>query len=77
MAVDFRAQGQPERARAALEMAARADPSLPGVHLEIATIDLQQGNADAARAEIQKELAIVPESAAALALKHRLEAASN
>lgn len=76
MAGNYRAQGQLGRAKTALEVAARADPSLPGVHLEIATIDLQQGDAKGARKQIEKELAIVPESASALALKHRLEEAS-
>jgi protein O-GlcNAc transferase len=77
MAETYRAQNQLERAKALLEEAARADPSLPGVHLEIATIDLQQGNPGKARAEVQKELAIVPDSAAALALRRRLEGASH
>lgn len=77
MAENYRAQDQPERAKSLLEKAAQADPSLPGVHLEIATIDFQQGNSQSARTEVQKELAIVPDSAAALALKSRLEAAAS
>jgi len=75
MAENYRAQDQPERAKSLLEKAAQADPSLPGVHLEIATIDFQQGNSQSARTEVQKELAIVPDSAPALALKSRLDAA--
>ena len=77
MAENYRAQNQLERAKALLEEAAQADPSLPGVHLEIATIDFQQGNSQSALAEVQKELAIVPDSAAALALKSRLEGSSH
>lgn len=76
MAGNYRAQGQLGRAKTALEMAANADPSLPGVHLEIATIDLQQGDTEGARKQVEEELAIVPESETALALKHRLEDAS-
>jgi hypothetical protein len=48
---------------------------LPDIHLALAEIYLEQGKHDAARQEVEQELAIVPESVAALALKKRLEAA--
>jgi protein O-GlcNAc transferase len=72
MAEGYRAQGHLDRARALLESAVRIDPKLPGIHLEIAEIALAQGKTQDALSEARKELAIVPESAAALALMNRL-----
>jgi len=73
MAEGYRAQGQLDRAKTLLESAVREDPKLPGLHLEIAEIALQQGNTQVALAEVRKELALVPQSAAALALESRLK----
>ncbi len=70
---EFRVQpGRIERAIRAFQRAARADPKLPGIHLALAEIYLEQGKIADAQNEIEKELAIVPESSAALALKQRL-----
>jgi hypothetical protein len=48
---------------------------LPDIHLALAKIYLERGKQAEARQEVEQELAIVPESVAALALKKRLEAA--
>ncbi len=52
--------------------AAAADPALPGIHLALAQIYRQQGKLAGARQEIERELAVVPESVAALAFKEDL-----
>jgi Tfp pilus assembly protein PilF len=74
-AENYRVLGQLERAILVFQRAAQADPKLPDIHLALAEIYLEQGKHDAARQEIEQELAIVPESVAALVLKKRLEAA--
>jgi tetratricopeptide (TPR) repeat protein len=71
---NYRVQGRPELAVRAFERAARADPKLPEIHLALAQIHAEQKNWASARAEIERELAIVPESAGALALRRRIEA---
>ena len=71
---NYRVQGRPELAVRAFERAAQADPKLPEIHLALAQIHAEQKNWASARAEIEKELAIVPESAGALALRRRIEA---
>jgi tetratricopeptide (TPR) repeat protein len=71
---NYRVQGRPELALRAFERAARADPKLPEIHLALAQIHAEQKNWASARAEIERELAIVPESAGALALRRRIEA---
>jgi tetratricopeptide (TPR) repeat protein len=71
---NYRVQGRADLAARAFERAATADPKLPEIHLALAQIHLEQKNYGEARAEIDRELAIVPESAGALALKRRLEA---
>ena len=71
---NYRVQGRLDLAVRAFERAAQADPRLPEVHLALAQIHLGQKNFASARAEIERELALVPESAGALALKQRLEA---
>jgi Tfp pilus assembly protein PilF len=48
---------------------------LPDIHLALAEIYLERGKQAEARQEVEPELAIVPESVTALALKKRLEAA--
>jgi Flp pilus assembly protein TadD len=63
-----------EAVRAYLKAAA-ADPRLPGIHLALAQIYVQEGRPDEARAEIERELAIVPENAMALAFKRKLDSA--
>jgi tetratricopeptide (TPR) repeat protein len=71
---NYRVQGRADLAARAFERAAQADPKLPEIHLALAQIHLEQKNYDEARKEIDRELAIVPESAGARALKQRLEA---
>jgi Tfp pilus assembly protein PilF len=74
MGHNYRVQGRADLAVRAFERAAQADPRLPEIHLALAQIHLEQRNYAEARKEIDRELAIVPESAGALALKRRLEA---
>lgn len=61
--------GRQEKAIAAFERAIAADPKLQGPHLALAVIYLQAGKRDEALAEIDRELAIAPESAAAKQLR--------
>ncbi len=69
------AQGRTSEAEQAYLKASAADPRLAGIHLALAQIYLQDGKPDEAQREIERELAIVPESAMALALKRKLERA--
>jgi tetratricopeptide (TPR) repeat protein len=71
---NYRVQGRADLAVRAFERAAQADPKLPEIHLALAQIHLEQRNWASARAEVERELAIVPESAGALALQRRIEA---
>lgn len=68
-------QGRTGEAVRAYLKAAAADPRLPGIHLALAQIYVQEGRPDEARSEIERELAIVPENAMALAFKRKLEGA--
>jgi tetratricopeptide (TPR) repeat protein len=68
----YRVQGRPDLALAAFDRAAQADPTLAEVHLAMAQIHLEQRRWAEARQEIERELAIVPESAGARALLERL-----
>jgi tetratricopeptide (TPR) repeat protein len=71
---NYRVQGRPDLAVRAIERAAQTDPKLPEIHLALAQIHVEQKNWASARAEVERELAIVPESAGALALRRRIEA---
>lgn len=71
---NYRVQGRADLAVRAFERAAAADPKLPEIHLALAQIHAEQKNWAFARTEIERELAIVPESAGALALQRRIEA---
>jgi tetratricopeptide (TPR) repeat protein len=71
---NYRVQGRADLAVRAFERAAQADPKLAEIHLALAQIHLEQKNYGEARKEIERELAIVAESAGARALKQRLEA---
>ena len=71
---NYRVQGRADLAVRAFERAAQADPKLPEIHLALAQIYVEQKNWASARAEIERELAIVPESAGAWALRRRIEA---
>ena len=68
----YRAQGRTDEAIRAFQRAAQADPKLPGIHLAIAQIYLEQRKREDARQEIERELAIVPESLAAKAIQQRI-----
>jgi hypothetical protein len=48
----------------------------PGIHLGLARIHADSGRWDDAAREVQRELALVPDSAAALDLKARVGAAA-
>ncbi len=71
---NYRVQGRADLAVRAFERAAQADPKLPEVHLVLAQIHAEQKDWASARVEIERELAIVPESAGARALQRRIEA---
>ena len=71
---NYRAQGKPEMAEKAFRRALAADPNLPEIHLALAQLFVQQKRWADARAEIERELALVPESAGARALLRRVEA---
>ena len=74
MGHNYRGQGRPDLALQAFERAARADPTLPEIHLAMAQVLMEQKRWGEARQEVERELAIVPESAGALALLARLSA---
>jgi tetratricopeptide (TPR) repeat protein len=69
---NYRVQGRPDLALVAFERAAQADPMLPEVHLAMAQIHLEQKRFAEARREIERELALLPDSAGARALLERL-----
>jgi tetratricopeptide (TPR) repeat protein len=75
LAENYHIQGKADLAIRTLEHAAKVDPMLPGVHLALAQIYLEQAKVPEARRAVEQELAIVPESVAALALKEKLQAA--
>ncbi len=67
------AQGRTGEAIRAYLKAAAADPRLPGIHLALAQIYLQEGKPEEGRAELEQELAIMPDNAMALAFKRKLD----
>jgi tetratricopeptide (TPR) repeat protein len=71
---NYRVQGRPDLALAAFARAAEADPRLPEVHLAMAQIHMEQKRWAEAHQEIERELALVPDSAGARALDERLRA---
>jgi tetratricopeptide (TPR) repeat protein len=73
LAENFRAQGRPEIAIPIFQRAVQADPTLPEIHLALAEIYFEQGKKAEAGKEIEQELAITPGSAAASALKRKLD----
>jgi len=74
MGHNYRVQGRPDLALRAFERAVQADPTLPEVHLAMAQVHMEQKRWAEARQEVERELAIVPESAGARALLARLSA---
>ena len=73
LAHNFRVQGKKELALRAFDRAAKADPTLPEIHLAKAQIYMEEERWAEAREEIDRELALVPESAGAKAFQRRLE----
>ena len=68
-------QGRLDEAQQAYEQAVERGPTLPGLHLALARIHADRGRWDEALAEIDRELVVVPESAAARELKSAIERA--
>jgi tetratricopeptide (TPR) repeat protein len=73
MGHNYRVRGRPDLAIRAFQLAAEKDPTLPEIHLALAELHFAEKNWPGARAEVERELALVPESAGALALKQRIE----
>jgi tetratricopeptide (TPR) repeat protein len=71
---NYRVQGRPDLALTAFTKAAEADPTLPEVHLAMAQIHMEQKRWADARREVERELALIPDSAGARALAERLRA---
>jgi tetratricopeptide (TPR) repeat protein len=72
---EYLQQGQLDQALRAYQQAAERSPALPGIHLALARIHADAGRWDEAARETERELALVPDSAAALELKARIAAA--
>ena len=72
---EYLQQDQTELALRAYQQAAERNPTLPGIHLALASIHAGARRWDDAIREIERELAIAPGSAAALELKTRVDAA--
>lgn len=71
---NYRVQRRADLALLAFEQAAKEDPTLPEVHLAIAQIHMDEGRWAQARQAIERELALVPDSAGAKTLQQRLQA---
>jgi len=65
-------QGQIDQAIKYLQLAAQADSAIVGIHLTLAQIYLDQGRRADALREVEQELGIVPDSAAALTLRQKI-----
>lgn len=72
MANSYVQQGENERAIESLKRAIQADPKLPELHLALAQLYQQQGKVPEAVEQIDLELALVPNSLAALTMKESL-----
>jgi tetratricopeptide (TPR) repeat protein len=72
---EYLQQGQPDLALRAYQDAAERDPTLPGIHLALAGIHADAQRWEDAAREVERELAVAPGSAAALALKAQVDAA--
>ena len=75
LGVEYAGQEKYDRALAAYQEAARADPKMPEIHLATALILLQMKKFDEALSEIGLELELVPESKIAIETKAKIEAA--
>jgi tetratricopeptide (TPR) repeat protein len=74
LAQEYVVQEKYDRALLAYQQAATADPKLPEIHLGMALILLQLKRFDEALAQVNLELALVPESKMAADAKIRIEA---
>jgi tetratricopeptide (TPR) repeat protein len=72
---EYLQQGRADLARLAFEEAAVRDGSLTEVHLALARIHADEGRWDDAAREVERELALAPESREARALKAKIDAA--
>jgi len=70
---EYAIQGKYDRALAAYQQAAKADPKLPEIHLGMGLILLQLNRFDEALAQVEQELALVPDSKMAADAKTRIE----
>lgn len=72
MGEQYSIAGEADKAVTAFERAIAADPKLPGSHLALAVLYMRMDKKEQARAEIEKELAIAPDSAMAKQVKQAL-----
>ena len=72
---EYLQQQRPDLALAAFTEAVRLNPALPEIHLALARLHAAKGRWDDAAHEVERELAIVPESREARELKARIDAA--
>jgi len=72
---EYALQGKYDSAIAAYRQAARSDPKLPEIHLALALLLLELKQFDQALAEINLELALFPESKAAMETMTKIETA--
>ena len=71
---EYAIQGKYDQALAAYQNAAKADPKLPEIHLGMALILLELKKFDEALAQVDRELALVPDSKMAAESKARIQA---
>jgi len=72
---EYLEQAQLDQALRACQQAAERGPTLPGIHLALAKIHADAGRWEETVREVDRELAMVPDSAAAVAVKARIIAA--
>jgi tetratricopeptide (TPR) repeat protein len=70
---NFLLQGRIDEAIKYLQLAVQADSAIAGIHSTLAQIYLDQGRSAEALKEVEQELAIVPESVVALALRQKIQ----
>jgi tetratricopeptide (TPR) repeat protein len=72
---EYLQQGRADQARIAFEEAAARDPALPEVHLALARLHADEQRWNEAAREVERELALTPESREARELKAVIDAA--
>jgi tetratricopeptide (TPR) repeat protein len=70
-------QGETKKAVETFLQAAEADPRLAGTHLALAILYDQEGRREEAVKEVERELALAPESANALEFREKLKASTS